>query len=299
MKFAVFQVSRRGGRPNNQDRMGYCYNRNSALFAVADGMGGHPEGQVAAQIALQAVSGFFQMHPVDQFDDPSRFLIDALTLAHREILAYTIAKNMADGPRTTLTVALVVDNIIQWIHCGDSRLYFARDGLMVERTRDHSYIEQPELMRHAEGRFVNRNILFTCIGSPADPIYTLSDPKRLQAGDRFVLCTDGLWANMADDEIVYEISRQSVAHSAPEIVEKALRRGGAYCDNVTVLVVAWEESVERVVESIFTETIGDEVYASTIAGDPSDEVVPLSDEAIEDSVAGINAAIRQAATGRS
>ena len=60
MKFSVFQVSRRGGRARNEDRMGYCYTREAGLFLLADGMGGHPEGEVAAQMALQTVSALFQ-----------------------------------------------------------------------------------------------------------------------------------------------------------------------------------------------------------------------------------------------
>ena len=60
MKFSVFQISRRGGREKNEDRMGYCYTRESGLFVLADGMGGHPEGEVAAQIALQSMSATFQ-----------------------------------------------------------------------------------------------------------------------------------------------------------------------------------------------------------------------------------------------
>ena len=60
MRFSVFQVSRRGGRSINEDRMGYCYTRESAVFVLADGLGGHPEGEVAAQLALQGVVSLFQ-----------------------------------------------------------------------------------------------------------------------------------------------------------------------------------------------------------------------------------------------
>ena len=60
MKFSVFQLSRLGGREKNEDRMGYCYTRDAGLFVLADGMGGHPEGEVAAQIALQSMSATFQ-----------------------------------------------------------------------------------------------------------------------------------------------------------------------------------------------------------------------------------------------
>lgn len=299
MKFSVFQISRKGGRANNQDRMGYCYSRNASLFAVADGMGGHPEGQVAAQIALQAVSGLFQERANEEFDDIAQFLKDALTVAHREILAYAIAKNMSDGPRTTLVMALIVDGYIAWIHCGDSRLYFARNNLMLERTRDHSYAEQPELLRNSLDRYVNRNVLFTCVGSRIEPIFTISEPLKLMPGDKFLLCSDGLWSSLADDEIIYELTRQSVSHSAPELAEKALRRGGATCDNVTVLAVGWDERLEDEGHSIMTDSIGDEVYASTISDFSEDDLEPVTPDSIQKSISLINSAIQKAANDRS
>ena len=60
MKFSVFQISRKGGREKNEDRMGYCYTKSSGLFLLADGMGGHPDGEVAAQLALQTVAAHYQ-----------------------------------------------------------------------------------------------------------------------------------------------------------------------------------------------------------------------------------------------
>ena len=78
MKFSIFQISRRGGRENNEDRMGYCYTRESGLFVLADGMGGHPEGEVAAQIALQTVAAMYQRQAKPQLPDVPEFLSNAL-----------------------------------------------------------------------------------------------------------------------------------------------------------------------------------------------------------------------------
>ena len=78
MKFSVFQLSRKGGREKNEDRMGYSYTKESCLFVVADGMGGHPEGEVAAQLALQTVSLDFQRLARPKLDDPAEFLENAL-----------------------------------------------------------------------------------------------------------------------------------------------------------------------------------------------------------------------------
>jgi hypothetical protein len=73
MRFSVYQISRKGGREKNEDRMGYCYTRDSGLFALADGMGGHPEGEVASQLALQTMAAMFQRDAKPVLDDPLRF----------------------------------------------------------------------------------------------------------------------------------------------------------------------------------------------------------------------------------
>ena len=141
MKFSVFQISRRGGREKNEDRMGYCYTRESGLFVLADGMGGHPEGEVAAQIALQTISALFQRQAKPQLKDVQEFLSGALLAAHHQILRYATEKGMIDTPRTTLVAAVLQAGTATWIHCGDSRLYMVRDGDLLTRTRDHSYME--------------------------------------------------------------------------------------------------------------------------------------------------------------
>ena len=139
MKFSVFQLSRRGGRQKNEDRMGYSYTRESALFVLADGMGGHPKGEVAAQIAIQTVSSMFQRQARPALKNVPEFLSAALLGAHHQLLRYSNERAMLDTPRTTLVVAVVQDGCAHWIHCGDSRLYLVRDAELLMRTRDHSY----------------------------------------------------------------------------------------------------------------------------------------------------------------
>ena len=88
MKFSVYQVSRRGGRSKNEDRMGYCYTRSAGLFALADGMGGHPDGEFAAQLALQTMSAMFQRDARPTLKDPLQFLRDAALAGHHQLLRH-------------------------------------------------------------------------------------------------------------------------------------------------------------------------------------------------------------------
>ena len=260
MKFSVFQISRRGGREKNEDRMGYCYTRGSGLFLLADGMGGHPEGEVAAQMALQTMSAMYQKAATPLIEDVPGFLSDSVMAAHRQILRYALDRGMADTPRTTIVAALVQDGTVSWVHCGDSRLYLVREGEMMVRTRDHSYQEQRQVTPVGKPSYVgNRNILFTCLGSPTKPILDIKGPVPLQQGDRVLLCSDGLWSSVEDPDIVQQMAANPIPVSVPELVDAALKKANGNSDNVTVIAFEWETPAgfEATRANISTEDIED------------------------------------------
>ncbi|MFT3719506.1 PP2C family protein-serine/threonine phosphatase [Pseudorhodoferax sp.] len=292
MRFSVFQVSRRGGRARNEDRMGYSYTRESALFVLADGMGGHPEGDVAAQLALETVSALYRQQATPRLPRAPDFLVHALLAAHRRILRHGAERGMADTPRTTLVAAVLQDDTAHWVHCGDSRLYLVRGGALMMRTRDHSYAEQLPPDDAQTGR-ISRNMLFTCLGSPALPVYHVAGPVALHQGDKLLLCSDGLWGSLAEDVIVRGLSQQAVQHAVPELVEQALREAGGASDNVTALGVEWDGT------GSFVSTLGIEHadtarFAATVQSlDAQAPAQELDDAAIERSIAEINEAIRR------
>ncbi|MEA3393715.1 MAG: protein phosphatase 2C domain-containing protein [Pseudomonadota bacterium] len=303
MRFSVYQVSRKGGREMNEDRMGYCYTRNTGLFLLADGMGGHPEGEIAAQMTLQVMAAMFQKEARPEIADPRAFLASAVMAAHRQILRYAAEKGMLDSPRTTVVAALIQGGSVTWVHCGDSRLYMVRDGEMLARTRDHSYMEQrqDEVPLTKAGEKINRNILFTCLGSPANPVFDITGPVSLQQGDKILLCSDGLWGSLSDVEIVYDLGLKPVSHAVPDLVEKALAKAGTSSDNVTVIALEWEtpDAFEATQGGVTTDSINEGVFASTVQASLLDNVVEdLDDEAIERSIAEINEAIRRTAARR-
>ena len=303
MKFSVFQVSRKGGRQLNEDRMGYSYTRSSGILLLADGMGGHPEGEVAAQLALQAISAMYQKQANPEITDVAAFLTSAVMAAHRQIIKYAIEKGMLDTPRTTVVAVVVQDGTAHWVHCGDSRLYLVRGGKLVTRTRDHSYMEQPPIGQSASkaAERMNRNILFTCLGSPTKPVFDISGPIPLQQGDKILLCSDGLWGSLDDDDIVRQLSVKPVGQAVPDLVESALQKAGASSDNVTVIALEWEtpDEFETTKGGVSTDQIHDGVFASTVqsgglVGGDDD----LDDAAIERSIAEINEAIKRSAAKR-
>jgi serine/threonine protein phosphatase PrpC len=296
MKFSVSQVSRQGGRKKNEDRMGYRYTRESGLFLLADGMGGHPEGEVAAQLALQTISALYQKEARPVIDNTTEFLSSAMTAAHHQIIRYASEKGMLDTPRTTLVAVILQGAGATWAHCGDSRLYVIRDGELLTRTRDHSFLEKQGAGASRPSR-INRNILFTCLGSPTQPVFDIAGPVVLQQGDKLLLCSDGLWGSLSDAEIVSQMAGKSVSDAVPDLVENALRAGGAQSDNVTVLAMEWEtpDAFDSTC-GVSTDSIMDGVFASTIqAGVYDSEVYDLDEAAIQRSIAEINEAIRRSA----
>ena len=297
MRFSVYQVSRKGGREKNEDRLGYCYTRDAGLFALADGMGGHPEGEVASQLALQTMAAMFQRDCKPCLPDPLRFLQESMMAGHHQLLRYATQKALIDTPRTTIVACLLQGNSVYWAHCGDSRLYLVRGDKLVARTRDHSYSELQDSLSYegSVGDKFNRNVLFTCLGSPGKPVVDTVGPLAMQDGDRLLLCSDGLWGNVSDAQITHHLASKVLSDAVPELVEQALRLGGVRCDNVSVLAVEWEASEDGEVAGISTRSLGEEVFASTIQASMlgHDSKAELDDAEIERSIKEINEAIRR------
>ena len=152
----------------------------------------------------------------------------------------------------------------------------------------------------------NRNVLFTCLGSPGMPVVDIAGPQPLQAGDRLLLCSDGLWGTVSDELITEALSRSEIGTSVPELVELALRNGGARSDNVTALAMEWEAAedddaepalVDHPLDAPRSSSVSDAAFATTIrphlgdrdAGDATDEID------IDRSIREINDAIRRGA----
>jgi serine/threonine protein phosphatase PrpC len=304
MRFTVYQTTRQGGREKNEDRMGYSYTRHAGLFAVADGMGGHPEGEVAAQLALQTLAGRFQRECRPRLAEPIAFLNEAIVAAHYQLQRYGERRRMKDTPRTTVVACLLQGNQAFWAHCGDSRLYLVRGPDQLARTRDHSYAEmQLALGSGVRSERYNRNVLFTCLGSPGMPVIDSAGPHELLPGDRLLLCSDGLWGKVDDEQIVAGLVGQPLDHAVQALVELALRQGGPRSDNVTALAMEWEAAEDDLDEDSrlglprhMSDTRRDDAaFASTIqplhgpgAPLPADEEID-----IDASIREINDAIRR------
>ncbi len=307
MQFSVYQESHIGGRKVNQDRMGYSFTRDALLLVLADGMGGHLRGEVAATVALQTISTMFQQQAQPYVRKPQRFLEQAFHAAHRDIHQYRVEQQMPEAPRTTIVACLIQHNTATWAHCGDSRLYWMRDGQILARTRDHSHVEnliaKGLALPSERATHPDRNKLFNCLGADSSPKVAVSAGAAVLPGDLLLLCSDGLWSMLADDDLARRMQAQTVVRAVPDILQAALKAAGGASDNVTALAIMWQGSSVAdnmgpiTATVISTESLPEDLHSTTIrdaraAAAPS-EMDAFDDDEIEKAIAEIRGAIEK------
>ena len=250
MKFAVYQASRIGGRKYNQDRVAHAYSDKALLLVLADGMGGHQHGEVAAQIAINTFMQAFTQAAQPRVPEPQEFLREIMQRAHEAIIHYARARQLGGNPGTTCVAALVQDGQVCWAHAGDSRCYLLRGGKVVAVTHDHSAVQQladwgviqPEEMR----THPDRNKITNCLGGVEGMFHVeLAPAMPLHPDDVILLCSDGLWGPLDDAEMADGFSVAPVAAVLEQLLEKALLHGGAQADNATAVVARWGDAADE------------------------------------------------------
>jgi len=282
MKFTIYQDSRVGKRATNQDRLLYRYSQDALLMVVADGMGGHSHGDIAAQVATVRIAKLFDNAAVPRIRDPQLFLRQALLDAHRAV--QSLSSGQPRPPHTTCVVCLIQDGLAWWAHAGDSRLYLLRKGQLLARTRDHSYVEAllqrgliqtGEMQRHPE-----RHLVLSCLGAESEPKIDIEIARELDAGDVILLCTDGLWEAIREQTLVDAMARGDVIKVAPQLMNLAESNAGDNGDNLTLIAARWDGANDG------PATIID--HSPTIAGGyDSHQSASLSDEEIERAITDI------------
>ena len=304
MKFTIYQESRPGKRPTNEDRIAYCYSRDALLMVVADGMGGHLHGEVAAQIAVQYITEAFQREAHPALTDPFLFLSGALSNAHHAILDYAADRFLPEAPRTTCVACIVQDTIAYWAHAGDSRLYPCAAGASWAHTRDHSRVQRmiEDGLHHRRGaprHHPARNRIFSCLGGSSAPQIDFSQKTPLMTGDIILLCSDGVWGPLPSDVMPRAMSTGNVMQATPALLNQAEARGGENADNLSMIAIRWEDSyAEDTLGSVSTKTMPIDAFTTQMdafakARKGAQPLPNLSDEEIERAIQEINAAIRK------
>ena len=216
-------------RANNEDSV-YA---GARLLALADGMGGHAAGEVASQLVIAALA-----HLDD--DEPGGDLLAKLDAAVRSgnsaIAAQVEMEPDLEGMGTTLTAILFAGNRIGLVHIGDSRGYLLRDGELTQITKDDTFVQtlvdEGRITAEEAHSHPQRSLIMRALtGHEVEPTLTM---REVRAGDRYLLCSDGLSDPVSDETILEALQIPDVAESAYRLIELALRGGGP--DNVTVVV---------------------------------------------------------------
>jgi len=232
-------------RPNNQDAFHAApppaphAATHGHLFIVADGMGGHAAGEVASQIACEALREHYYASALAAGADPSPLLVSGMAVANQRIRADAAAHPDRHQMGTTCLAVVVRDGRFWVAHAGDSRLYLLHADELYLLTRDHNVAE--ELL--ADGKIDAReaathsgqHILTRALGADAKLEPELREPHALEMGDRLLLCSDGLIRVVTDEEIAAVLTRQDPQQAVTTLVAEANRRGAP--DNVTVVVI--------------------------------------------------------------
>jgi serine/threonine protein phosphatase PrpC len=299
MRFSIFQDSRQGDRKGNEDRIGYSYNRDVLLMVVADGMGGHQDGEVAAEIAVTEITRRFQQEARNRLKKPFDFLVSAIQSAHRSIVSHAVEKNMLECPRTTVVACIVQGGNAYWAHAGDSRLYVLRRGEVVAATQDHSrvqlMIDAGEITPEMAARHPERNKIFSCLGGVIPPQISAGREFRLETFDTILLSTDGFWSQIPGNILGNMLRKQVLVDLMPGLVGEAHRRAKGESDNISVVAMTWENQEDASVAD--TANLDDEQFASssntTEQLDVPVTVEDVTDDDIERAINEIQEAIRK------
>lgn len=228
-------------REDNEDSLAYWEAADGAAFArlgrlaiVADGMGGCEGGQFASRIAVDSVQ---ESYSSAQAGDPQELLLGAVRLANVRVQEKAQAIPGLRGMGTTLTAAAIVDGKLHFAHVGDSRLYLFRNGTLRLLTHDHTLvarlIESGVIRAEDADSHPQKHVLTAAVGVTSDVEPDFSpEPIALEELDVLLLCTDGLWGQMSEAEMVGILLSKKPQDAARALVQLAKEHGGP--DNITL-----------------------------------------------------------------
>lgn len=230
-------------RDSNEDSGGYhqpldseSLSHRGSLFVVADGMGGHSAGEVASRIAVECITRAYY----ENSGDPQSALKDAFAEANRRIYETAQQDERLAGMGTTCTALALQNGSAISAHVGDSRLYLVREENIYLMTEDHSavmeMVKRGWLSLEQARHHPDKNVILRAMGShPEVEVTTWQEPFPVRAGDKFLLCSDGLYDLVEDEEMCREVTMNDPNTACERLVALARERGGH--DNITVLIV--------------------------------------------------------------
>lgn len=241
MQIEYASLSRQGGREHNEDACGYCITDAGSCFIVSDGAGGHGGGEVASETAVRTALSAYSSQP-DFTKENIKNLMCQVNAAVR--YGQSLSERLS---RMSATIAgLFIDaeaGKAIWAHIGDTRLYLFRRGEWKQLTKDHSvvqrYIDAGLVESQGSRNHKDRNMLFAALGMPEEVDIEINEYVfELREGDAFLLCTDGLWELVDEEEmqeqLMYSNAAQEWLLRMEHLIEQKAKKGH---DNYSGLAV--------------------------------------------------------------
>ena len=238
MKFDTYLYTNKGGRSYNEDAAAHQIERSHGLFVLADGLGGHGHGEMASTCVVQTLlDGYIpeEYHDEEWFKAQIELAQDRLT---------ALQKEKRHKMKSTIVVLAIDRGTAGWAHVGDSRLYYLSDGKIKAVTEDHSmaYLKYRagEITKEEIGTDEDQSSLLRCLGGKkyTSDITLLDEGETLEDGDGFLLCSDGLWEYLSDEEILIDFHKAASSMEWAEwMLLRVMNRVPDNHDNLTLIAV--------------------------------------------------------------
>ena len=240
--YKIESVTSIGGRSENQDYFQFMDTNFGLLAIVCDGMGGKNGGKYAAELAVTKI---IEAILADQGNNQKELIVAAITNANEIIFGESQRNEALRGMGTTVTVLLINENQAICFHVGDSRIYQLHNGHILYRTFDHSKVFEMVsrgILTEEEARVSSEsNIINRALGIRPDVEISVSEDLPYKKGDRFLICTDGIWGAVPETQLVEMVSlkkpiNEVVLQLAEDIDQIGIDNGGIH-DNLTAVLI--------------------------------------------------------------
>lgn len=242
-----FVDSRIGGRKENQDSAGFRETELGSLIVVCDGMGGMQGGSVASQLAVQIILD--TVASADKKTNPSTILIQAIKKANIAIIERGKNNPNLRGMGTTVTILLLTPYSALTAYVGDSRIYQLRNGEKIFRTFDHSMVFEmvkKKIISEEQARLsAQSNVILKALGVNDNVEVEIAE-RSYKKGDRFVLCSDGFWGAMPEEDFIRHLVESNpidkILESTANVVESIGRNSEQEFDNLTAAILEMDSN---------------------------------------------------------
>jgi serine/threonine protein phosphatase PrpC len=234
----IAHITLQGNRTENQDRFTVLEQDDCCLLVLADGLGGHPRGDLAAQTLVDTCEEMWE-DTRKPLMNPNYFLQQCILHAHQAIIAHGARQTPPILPRTTAVLALLQEGECYWAHAGDSRFYLLREGRILSRSRDHVVTNEPRKQPAETMETAKPGTITRCLGGTSQSAAPeLGSPITLQEKDIVLLCSDGFWNQIGEKQMLATLHKALPLQNALRLLaETAEQNGIGLSDNITAVGV--------------------------------------------------------------